>query len=159
MPRRQLPTKEKSCKSRLPLCNSLPLIPPRFAFSFLRLSLALSLLLEPCLEAVQPIQVLCLADKKTELDLVQKLHFHHVDLLDADSRHLRPCLVRKGVIIQKLVRQHQRHCKQPELGSLLSMDRRVVLEEFLDVFERKQDHRRRQLSSREDLQYIVKADM
>lgn len=94
--------------------------------TFLSSSL-LSLLLEPRLETVEPIQIFGLADKQAELDLVQKFHLHHVDFLDVDPSHLRPSLVRKCVVVQKLVGQHQRHCKQSELGPLLSMNRWIIL--------------------------------
>lgn len=57
------------------------------------------MLLEPSLKTVKPIQILGLADIQTELDLVQELHLHDVDLLDVDSCYIRPGLVGERVVV------------------------------------------------------------
>jgi len=62
-----------------------------------------------------------------------------VNLLHRYSGNFRPCLVRVGVVIEKLVSEHQSHGKQAVLAAGFALYRRIVALEPVDEEESKKD--------------------
>jgi hypothetical protein len=74
------------------------------------------------------------------LHVAEEFNLHDVNLLDPDTGHLRPGLVSVGVVVQKLVAEHQGHGEQSVLTSGLSSHFGIVFLQTVDEQQSKKYH-------------------
>jgi len=90
---------------------------------------------------------------KTVSHVAQELNLHNVNLMHRYSRNFCPCFVRVGIVIKKLVSEHQGYCKQAIFTARFAFYGRIEALEPVDEEHGKKDDVWSDLGGREQRSY------